>query len=354
MDRFAFPLLGKRRGWMLVTQIAVAAATLAMASVDPSQHLGLLSVFAVLVAFFSASQDIVLDAYRTEILTDAELGPGSSLWVTGYRIGMVVSSALAIALAGLLSWGAVYAIMASSMLVGIAATLMAPEPRLILAAPKTFADAVIRPFAAFLLRRGSIEMLVFILIFKLDVALTTFFTIKFITSLGFTNLEISVFPQALGIVATIIGALIGGAAIVRIGIYRALWTFGLLQGLSGLSYALLAATGHNLPMMVTAVVVENLCAGMGTAAYTAFLMSICDKHYTASQYALFTSLMALSGRILIGPAAGWLQAHVGWPVYFVIATVIAAPGLLLLFRYKRWTAPESSLAAPVAGTPKPS
>jgi PAT family beta-lactamase induction signal transducer AmpG len=289
---------------------------------------------AVLVAFFSASQDIVIDAYRTEILRPDELGAGASLYIAGYRVGLICSASLAMRLAEHHSWQVVYLIMAGGMLIGVLTTLLAPEPAVGVPAPRTIAQAVVLPLTEFLRRRGAIEMLLFILIYKLDWAMIYAMTTPFLVAAGFENKSIGD-ATGLGIFATISGAVIGGAAMTRVGIHRSLWIFGLLQGLAGLSFTLLALMGKNYPMMVTAIVVENVCSGMATAAFAGFIMSLCDKRFTATQFALLTSLMALC-RVLAGMPAGWLAKNIGWPNYFIVATLIAIPGLLLLLRYRRW------------------
>ena len=340
MDRFVPPFLGRRRGWMLVMQLALIVSISGLAFTSPAESRIALAAIAVLVAFFSASQDIVIDAYRTEILDPDELGAGTGLAVTGYRIAMLVSGALALILADHLPWRTVYLIMAGAMSVGVVASLLAPEPKLALAPPRTLADAVVKPFVEFLRRHGAVEVLVFIFIFKLDVFVAQAMTTPFLLGIGFSRTDIGTVTQGFGLISTIVGSLVGGALMVRLGMYRSLWTFGLLQGLSGLSFTVLALLGKNYPMMITANIVENFCAGLGTVAYTAFIMSLCDKRFTATQYALLTSLMA-AARNLVSAPTGWFAGIVGWPSYFVVATLIAIPGLLLLFRFKTWTRPAA-------------
>jgi PAT family beta-lactamase induction signal transducer AmpG len=338
MDRFVPPFLGRRRGWMLVMQFALLLGIAAMAFTHPGESRITLAALAVLVAFFSASQDIVIDAYRTEILDPDELGAGTGLAVTGYRVAMLVSGALALILADHIPWRAVYLIMAGAMSVGVVASLLAPEPKLALAPPRTLADAVVKPFVEFLRRHGAVEVLLFVFIFKLDVFVAQAMTTPFLLDVGFSKTDIAAANKVFGLISTIVGSLVGGALMVRLGMYRSLWTFGLLQGLSGLSFTALALLGKNYPMMITANIVENFCAGLGTVAYTAFIMSICDKRFTATQYALLTSLMA-AARTLVSAPTGWFAGIVGWPSYFVVATLIAIPGLLLLLRFKTWTLP---------------
>ncbi len=339
MDRFVPPFLGRRRGWMIITQAALMLAIGAMAFSEPAGATTLFAVLAFLVAFTSASQDIVVDAWRTEILEPVELGPGAGVHILGYRIAMLTSGAIALILADRLPWKTVYLLMAGSLLVGIVASLLAPEPRLKLKPPSTLRDAVAKPFSEFLSRRGAAEILLFIILYKLDVVMATALTTPFMLELGFTKTDIGTVTKGFGMVATIVGSLAGGAVVARTGMKASLWIFGVLQSVSTLSFLALARLGHHYPMMVTAIGLENLCSGMGTAAYAAFLMSLCDKRFTATQYALLTSLMAVT-RVIVGAPTGYIAKTFGWEQYFLISALAAIPGLLLLFRYSGWTAPE--------------
>lgn len=361
MDRFVPPLLGRRRGWIVLTQVALLAGIAAMA-LTGTASVGAMWVVAMLVAFFSASQDIAIDAYRTDVLRPDELSAGAAIYTLGYRLGMVMSMSVALILADHLSWRAVYLLMGASLLPVMVATLAAPEPAGEARRPRTLTDAIVLPFREFLGRRGAIEMLVFILIYKLDWAMVWAMTTPFMMDIGFTKSEIGAVTQGVGIFGMIGGAVIGGAIVARIGIRRALWMFGLLQGLAGLSFTALAVVGKSHWMMVAAVVIENTCTGMATAAFVGFIMSLCNKRFTATQMALLTSLQALtrsvaglpagwliksSGRwvhdvaVWVGWAradvsAGWVTLRFGWPAYFVVATLVAIPGLLLLLRFGRW------------------
>ncbi len=339
MDRFALPVLGRRRGWMILSQAALIGGLATMALVGGANPL-LLAAIALLVAFFGASQDIATDAYRTELLGPAEIGAGAAMYMMGYRLGMLASKSAAPILAGQLSWRWAYLLMAGAMLVGVVATAFGPEPASPARPPQTLGQAIVKPFAEFLRRRGAFEMILFILIFKLDWLMVSNMIDTFITGnpasggLGFTSDDYGI-ANAAGIFATIGGAAISGLVITRIGIRRSLWTFGLFQALAGLSFTTLALVGKSFPMMVLAVSVENLCSGMVAAAFVGFLMSLCNRNFTATQYALLTGLMTLGGQIATAPA-GWIVRGLGWPAYFVISTVIAAPGLLLLTRFRRW------------------
>ena len=335
MDRFVPPFLGRRRGWILLAQLALVATISAMAFCNPVKAPGVLAIIAVLVAFSSASQDIVIDAYRTEILDQKEYGAGAGVYIMGYRIGMLISGALALIIADHLPWRAVYLIMASTMFIGVVATLLAPEPNVEAKPPASLTEAVVHPFVEYFKRRGAFEMLIFIIIYNLDVVVATALTTPFMLELGFTKTDIGAVTKGFGLVATIVGTLAGGAAMTKFGIKKSLWMFGIFQGVSGFSFYMLAKLGHNYPMMVTAIAVENVCSGLGTAAFAAFIMSLCDKRFTATQYALLTSLMALS-RVFVGAPTGYLAKNVGWEMYFIISIFIAVPGLLLLTRYNTW------------------
>ncbi len=336
LDRFVPGLMGRRRGWMLLSQLALVATIAGMAFCGPSQHPLAMALLAVLVTFFSASQDIVIDAYRTELLTPLEYETGASMHVMGYRIGMLVSGAASMALADYIPWQAVYLLMAATMGIGIANTLLAPEPASLPKPPQTLQQAVVQPLVEFLRRRGAIEMAAFIFLYKLDVYMADVMATPFLQDcLGFTKSDLALVYNVFALLATIGGAMAGAAVMARLRLSVSLLAFGLLQGFSGLSFTVLALLGHNYPMMVAAVAVESFFTGMSTAAFVAFIMSLCSKRYTATQYALLSSLMGL-GRVLIGVPAGYLAKWVNWPTYFIIATLIAIPGLVLLVRFPKW------------------
>ena len=347
MDRFIPPFLGRRRGWMALTQGALILTISAMAFCDPSQSPAALAVIAFLVAFSSASQDIVVDAYKTEILVSSEFGAGAAVANLGYRIAMLVSQAFALILADHLPWRVVYLLMAATMLVGLLTSFFAPEPKSSAKAPQSLKESVVEPFREFFQRKGAWELVSFIILYKLDVVVTLALMTAFMMDLGFTKTDIGAVSKGFGLVAVIVGTFVGGAWMSRIGIHRALWTFGILQGISGLSFYLLARLGHNYPMMVITIGCENFFSGMGNAAYAAFLMSLCNPKFTATQFALLTSLMALT-RVIAGAPTGWLAKTVGWENYFIIAILLAIPGLLLLTRYKVWMRRKETLKVPVS------
>lgn len=334
MDRYFPKYLGRRRGWIITSQIGLALAIAAMAFTNPTQNLPMMAAFAVLVAFFAASQDIVVDAYRTEVLPKEEYGAGSGVFTMGYRMAMLVSGALALILADHYSWKVVYLFMSLMVGVGVFGILIAPEPATI-RAPRTLSEAVIAPLKEFFSRKGVYEVILFILFYKLDVVIATALMTKFFLDIGFTKTDIGAVTKVFGLIATIVGALLGGALIPRFGIRRSLIFFGMLQGVSTLLFYMMAKVGKNHLALIFTIAGENLASGMATAAYMAFLMSLCNQRYTATQYALLTSLMAVPMKILAAPT-GYLQSAVGWEHYFLIATALALPGLLMLFRFDHW------------------
>ena len=331
MDRYVPPFLGRRRGWLLLTQIALAAAIVFMGTLRPADSAWLLGATALAVAFLSASQDIVFDALRTDWLEREERGAGAAVSVLGYRIAMLVSGAGALILADQwLGWQATYWLMAALMMVGMAATWLVVEPEPKGAVPKTLDEAVAKPFGEFFSRQGAVALLVLVVLYKLGDAFAGNLTTTFLyRGLGFTLTEIGAINKGFGLAATILGALAGGAIMARMRLYRALLVFGALQAVTNLGFMLLAATGKSYALMVAVVGLENLCGGMGTAAYVALLMALCDRRFSATQYALLSALSAV-GRVYVGPAAGYLVAGYGWELFFFFTFLIALPGLGLL------------------------
>jgi MFS transporter, PAT family, beta-lactamase induction signal transducer AmpG len=339
MDRYVPPFLGRRRGWVLITQLALLVAIGAMSLHDPQQGLRMLAVNAIAIAFFSASQDISLDAYRTDVLQDREMGAGAAVFVLGYRIAMITTGALAFFLADRMPWQTVYLILASLILIGVATTFFAPEPVLNDAPPKSLAEAVVLPFADFFQRAGVVRallVLLFIVVYKYSDSLAGSMTTPFLLQAGFSQSEVGAVFLGAGVIATILGVLVGGAVIGKVGINRSLWIFVVFQGLSNLTYYVLSLAEKNHTLMVTAVVVENFGLGLVTAAMTAFLMAMCNKRFTATQFALLSSLMAASRDILVAPA-GKIAEGLGWPSFFLITVAMAIPPLLLLPLIAPWS-----------------
>jgi len=328
-DRFTLPLLGRRRGWMLVTQLFLILALIGLGLTDPGQRPWLVAAAAFFVTLFSASQDIVVDAYRREDLTDNQLGLGSSLYVNGYRLGMLLAGSGGLILADHVSFAHVYLLMAASLLLGVATTLLCREPPLTGGTPHTFREAVIEPFADYFSRDKALWLLLFILLYKIGDQMASTLTTPFYLSLGFSKSQIGAVAKVFGLWSAIAGGLIGGAILLRIGIIRSLWLFGILQAASILSFSALALIGYSLPALVTAIVLEQLTSGMGTSAYVAYMASITNKKFTATQYALLSSCIGIP-RVIIAAPAGWLAAQAGWPLFFLGCAVAAVPGLLLM------------------------
>jgi PAT family beta-lactamase induction signal transducer AmpG len=331
MDRYAPPFLGRRRGWLLLTQLALAAAIVFMGTLTPADSTWLLGAAALSVALLSASQDIVFDALRADWLDRDERGVGAAVSVLGYRIAMLVSGAGALILADQwLGWQATYWLMACLMGVGMLATWLAVEPEPRGEAPRTLDAAVVKPFAEFFTRQGAVALLLLVVLYKLGDAfagnLTTTFLLR---GPGFSLTEVGAINKGFGLAATIFGALAGGALMAKMRLYRALLLFGVLQALTNLGFMLLAASGKSYALMVSVIGLENLCGGMGTAAYVALLMALCDRRFSATQYALLSALSAV-GRVYVGPVAGYLVSGFGWQIFFFFSFLIALPGLAVL------------------------
>lgn len=334
MDRFVPPWLGRRRGWMVLTQISLGLGIAAMSFSSPTRLPLLVALIALFVAFASASQDIVIDAYRTDILAEKERGVGAAVFVMGYRLAMLISGALALILSDRIGWQATYLLMAALMSVGVLSALWGGEPRQQALPPQSLTEAVGGPWRDFFSRPRALALMALIILYKLGDAyagsMTTAFLIK---GIGFSASEVGTINKGLGLISLLIGALYGGALMVKFGLYRSLLSFGVLQMVSNLSFMLLAWAGKSLPLMIFAIGFENLCGGMGTAAFVALLMALCTQRYSATQYALLSSLAAL-GRIVMAPSAGFLIERVGWAHFFLVTTLIALPGLWLLRRMR--------------------
>lgn len=341
MDRFVPPLLGRRRGWLLLTQIALAAGIAAIAFISPRTDIGLLASLAFFVAFASASQDIVVDAYRTDVVSREQRGLAGALGVVGYRLAMLVSGALALVLVGgsgwipTLGWRNTYLLMAALLAVGALATILGEEPSTAPAPPRTLREAVSEPLREFFSRPKAVWILVLLVFYKLGDAfagsLTTAFLLR---GAGFSLGDVGYVNKAVGIAATIVGVLLGGALMVRLRLYRALLGFGALQAVSILGFMWLALAGKSYPIMVFAVGLENVTWGMGTAAFVALLMALCDHRFTATQYAMLSALASF-GRVYVGPVAGYATdpRYLGldWATFFFVTFLAALPGLVLVW-----------------------
>jgi PAT family beta-lactamase induction signal transducer AmpG len=329
LDRFSLPLFGRRRGWLLLCQILLMLAIAGLGFTNPLASPYLVAGVAFLVTFFSASQDIVVDAYRREDLTDNELGLGSSLYVNGYRLGMLVAGSGGLIMADHISFQMVYLILSVTMLIGVITTICCREPEISVGTPTTFKEAVIGPFVDYFSRPGAWLLLAFILFYKIGDQMATTMTMPFYLELGFSKTEIGTVVKLFGFWATIGGGLVGGIILLRLGISRSLWIFGILQAVSTSGFAVLANVGASLPLLAGVIACENFSGGMGTAAYVAYMASLTNKKFTATQYALLSSLMGIP-RVLAAAPTGYAVSALGWSSFFILCTVAALPGLLLL------------------------
>jgi MFS transporter, PAT family, beta-lactamase induction signal transducer AmpG len=350
MDRFVLPGLGRRRGWMLVTQVALLAAIGALGGLSPETQIDLVAYLCVALAFLSATQDIALDAYRRELLPDPELGLGNAIHVNAYKVAGLVPGSLSLILADHLPWQQVFWITALFMLLGMAMALTVREPKLAAAAPKTLREAVTEPFHEFLTRRGwqdAALVLAFIFLYKLGDSMSTALATPFYLDMGFSKTDIGLVAKHAGLWPSVIGGLVGGVWMVRLGINRALWLFGVVQMVSILGFAWLAWIGPQreiLPehrVMLAAVIgLEALGVGLGTTAFVAFIARATNPLYTATQFALFTSLAAVP-RTFLNALTGWLVEEMGWASFFLLCTLLAFPGMALLLRVAPWREHDS-------------
>jgi MFS transporter, PAT family, beta-lactamase induction signal transducer AmpG len=338
LDRYQLGRLGRRRGWLLRVQLGLILALVGLGLTEPAINPLSVAGAALLVTFFSATQDVVVDAYRRESLADHELGLGSSFYVNGYRLGMLLASGGGLILADYLPFPQVYQLLALMMLIGVLTTLFAPEPETPASVPKTLYEAVIEPFLEYFRRPDALLILLFILLYKIGDTLANHMTIPFYLDLGYSKTEIGAIVKGFGFWATVFGGALGGVLMLRLGIYQALWLFGALQGASTAGFAVLGVYGYSLPGLAAVIAFENLSGGMGTAAYAAFMASLTHRKFTAAQYALLSSLMGIP-RVLIAAPAGFFAEGLGWTLFFSVCTFMALPGLLLLRRFQPWLSP---------------
>jgi len=336
LDRFSLPLLGRRRGWLLIAQVLLILSIAALGYSDPVENVGLMVTAAILVAFFSATQDIVIDAYRREDLADEELGLGSSMYIYGYRLGMLLAGGGGLIMADHMPFSSVYLIMAACMLPGLLTTLLTPEPEITFGTPGTMKEAVVNPLVEYFSRDNAIWILIFILLYKIGDTMASAITTPFYLEIGFTKTDIGTVVKFFGTGATLAGAFLGGIILLKLGINRSLWIFGVLQALSTAGFAILARIGHSIPALSGVIAFENLSSGMGTAAFVAFMASITNKKFTATQYALLTSLIGVP-RAVASAVTGFMAKHIGWESFFIFCVLVAIPGMLLLLKFAPWS-----------------
>jgi len=342
LDRYALPFFGRRRGWMLVTQLLLLVSIPLFGVLRPQLDLWTIAYLAAAVAFFAATQDIVLDAYRRELLPDAELGLGNAIHVQAYRISSLVPGALALVLADHYPWQTVFTVTALFMLPGIANTVLIGEPPLTRPAPRTLAEAVIEPFHEFITRSGwqqALLVVAFIFFYKLGDSMATALATPFYLDMGFSLSDIGLIAKNAGLWASVVGGLLGGLWMLKIGINRGLWLFGVVQVVSILGFAWLAYVNEPDRLLLAFVIgFEALGVGLGTAAFTAFIARATDPRYTATQFALFTSLASVP-RSLVNATTGWIVEQTGWFTFFLLCTALALPGMALLLRVAPWNQP---------------
>ncbi len=350
MDRFRFPMLGRRRGWMFFTQLALLATIGSMGFYSPVTDLTIIVFLAGLVAFLSASQDIVIDAYRREMLSDREQGSGTALFVNAYKMSTLVPGSLSLILSDFLSWQVVFSITALFMLPGVFTTLLIREPSIYGEPPRTLREAVVLPFKEFIERSGwshAAMILAFIFLYKLGDSMATALATPFYMDLGFSRTQIGLVAKNAGLWASLAGGILGAVWLEKTGVNRGLWIFGVLQAVAILGFALLAQVGAGAPGEVPSTLLlgfviglEAFAVGLGTAAFTAYIATATDSRYTATQFALFTSLAAVP-RTFFNALTGFIVAHTGWFEFFLICFALALPGMLLLPKIAPWNTPAA-------------
>ncbi len=343
LDRFKLPYFSRRKGWMILFQVLLVICIAGLSYSDPKTNLNLVLLWAFLIALFSSSQDVVIDAYRREILPDEELGLGSSLYVTGYRLAMLVSGAAALILADRIPWNQVYIWLAIFMAPAILFTLFAPAENKHIKIPSNLKEAVVGPLKDFFTRRGAWVMLLFILLYKVGDSMAANMTTPFILEIGYTKTDIGSVAKVFGMLATIFGGIIGGTIMLKFNMKWSLITFGIFQALSTLGFAALPAFPVRFVALASVIAFENFASGMGTAAYAAYMASITNRQFTATQYALLTALMGIP-RVILASPTGWMAKQMGWEMFFVFCTVVAVPGLLLLIPVFRLEKPAQNSA----------
>ncbi len=335
MDYYTWPRLGKRRGWILSMQLGLVIALLILGHLEPSQHAHLMGGIALIIAFFSASQDISITAYQTDILPAQERGLGAAYYIFAYRVAILLSGGAALIFAEYLGWRLTYEVMAGLVALSMIGTFFAPQPTELAIPPGGIFHTIKLALLDFFNRDKLVLLMLFIVCYKAGDALALSLMTNFLLrGLGFTLTEVGVAYKTVSFVATILGAFIGGAVLTKCHIYRALLWFGLAQAFSNLMFVFLAIVGKDFSLMATSVFVENFCSGLSTAALLAFLMSLCNHRYTASQFALLSALASLA-RVFLGPIAGHMALTLGWAPFFMWSFILCFPGLLFLVLLKK-------------------
>ena len=330
LDRFVPPWLGRRRGWICLTQLGLCVTLFVLANMNPNEMPKAIGVLALFIAFISASQDVAIDAYRTDVLLPLERGVGSAVYIFSYRMAMLASGGLALVIADHLGWRLTYELMAVLLLLVNIATYFAPETTKNIKAPSSFKAAIIEPFRDLMQRDSLGLILLFVVFYKIGDAFALSLMSNFLLrGLGFSLTDVGVAFKVFGLVATVVGAFAGGFLMPRLGLYRALLWFGLAQAFSNLMFMLLAASGKSYLLLVSSIFIEQFASGMTAAVFMAFLMSLCHQEYSATQYACLSALFSL-GRVLIGPVAAVLVAQIGWVNFFGCSVLLSFPGIIIL------------------------
>jgi PAT family beta-lactamase induction signal transducer AmpG len=338
MDRYALPFLGRRRGWALITQLALLISIGMLGLFDPRESLQAIVVLVFVVSLFSASQDIVIDAYRRELLADDELGTGNSFFINAYRLSSLVPGSLALILSDHLSWSTVYWVTAAFMLVGAATTLVIREVSDDALAPHSLREAVVEPFREFFRRDGiaaALAILAFMFFYKLGDNMATALATPFYLDMGFSRTEIGSIAKVAALWSVVAGSVIGGIAMLKMSINRALWLFGFVQLITILGFAWLSLEGHNATGLFIVVSAEYLGVGLGTVALTAYIARETSRAFTATQFALFTSFIAVP-RTFANASTGFLIEAMGYTSFFLLCTAVAVPGMLMLMKVAPW------------------
>ena len=342
-DGFSFSM-GRRRGWLIIFQVLLLASISMAGLLDPKSQIMTVAIISTSIAFFSASQDAVIDAYRRELLLDNELGLGTAIHVNAYRIAGLIPGSLALILADVFAWELVFFITGLFMIPGIVLTILIKEPLLKVIPPKTLKQAVIEPFIEFISRKGikeAILILLFIFLYKIGDSMATALATPFYMDLGFSMTEIGVIAKTVGFWASIIGGILGGILMIKIGINRALWIFGFMQMFATLSFAWLAISGYSPLILGITVGLEFFAAGLGTTAFLAYIAKTTNPKFTATQFALFTGLSAVP-RTITNASTGYLVEFFGWHNFFIFCSFIAIPGMILLIKIAPWNQSKSS------------
>jgi PAT family beta-lactamase induction signal transducer AmpG len=346
MDGITLPFLGRRRGWMLLTQLGLLILIGTMGQINPTESLKMMAMVAFSIAVFSASQDIVLDAFRREYLTDEELGLGTGIWMNAWRFGMFASTGTAFFLADRIGYPAVHLVLCAMMGIGIITTLLVSEPETGVRPPQSLQETVVEPFREFFSRGGAWWVLAFILLYKLGDNMAGAMNIPFILKMGFTKQEYFVIVKGVGMLALFGGAFLGGIVMIRLGIANSLWVFGILQAVSTAGFALLVVFGKNQILLSGIVAFEFLATGLGQAAYASYMAVQTNKRFTATQYAMMTSLMAIPGTVAAS-VTGYMAEYLGWVVFYILCSLVALPGLLLLLRIAPWGSSNEEIDASI-------